>query len=165
VTYQDLYKGLYYARVRLVLCNDIWAACLPQSLVPHQFTVRVYCSCFLWRKFWRSRSASGGLVAFPLRVCGFCCCNASVLLDASHCLQLPASLLQTMTLRQRNLNRSDPFLARIGRRKTLFAYTVILLLAPYATHVRFQTLVPPLLPRLTCAGTGVANDTKWRRLP
>jgi MFS family permease len=56
---------------------------------------------------------------------------------------------------------SAPVSAWIGRRKTLLAYTVIFAVGA----VRNFSLVPPLGPMLTCAGTGIANDRKWRRPP
>ncbi len=55
-------------------------------------------------------------------------------------------------------NTADLFLAWIGRRKTLLAYSVIFA----AGAVRSFGFVPPRMSNmLTCGRAGIANDSKW----
>jgi hypothetical protein len=53
--------------------------------------------------------------------------------------------------------QADPFLAWIGRRKTLLAYTVIFAVGAVRNFVCHLHLI--LL--LTSAGTGITNNSKW----
>ena len=90
--------------------------------------------------------------AFILR----CCRRARVPFDWPQCPHVPASSLRSKILLF-DRAQADLFLAWIGRRKTLLAYTVIFTVGAVRNFVCHLHLI--LL--LTCAGTGTTNNSKW----
>lgn len=128
-----MFRRMSYRRCKVALSSALSA--VPQSQVGLAFFHRLcnfYSGILLQRKrsFWRSALST----------------------IASESLKIDVS-----SLRSRESNKADIFLAWIGRRKTLLAYTAIFSFGA----VRYFVCCLHLGPLLTRGGTGTANSSKW----